>query len=110
MDKHNQATANDHSNLKVWLATSMLVMDVGHEICWLQFRDVGDGFVNTSVGHQHSKDVTNIEILSPTSTCRQHLCSLCDSTIKLKKKVVPRKMFKCGAAVNRIPKKLNQRY
>ena len=27
-------------------------------------------------GHEHSKDVTNIEILSPTSTCRQDLCSL----------------------------------
>ena len=31
---------------------------------------------NISVGHQHSKDVTNIEILSPTpQNCHQHLCS-----------------------------------
>ena len=31
---------------------------------------------NISVGYQHSKDVTNIEILSPTPKhCHQHLCS-----------------------------------
>ena len=57
--------------------TSMLVTDVGEEICWWQLWDVGDNFGHfgrqhplsfyISVGHQHPKDVINIEILSPTS-------------------------------------------
>ena len=57
-------------------ATSMLVTDVGNEMCWWQFEDVGDGFghfghqnplsLNISLGHQHPKDVTKILILSPT--------------------------------------------
>ena len=52
-------------------------------MCWSQFLDVGDGFgdfvhqyllsLNISVGHQHPKDVTNIEILSPIpKNCHQH--------------------------------------
>ena len=52
-------------------------------MCWRQLRDVGDRscrlchqrplFFNIGVGHQHSKDATNIEILSPTFTnCRQN--------------------------------------
>ena len=62
-------------------ATSMLVTDVGDEMCLWQLWDVGDGFgcfcrqhplsLNISVGHQQPKDVTNIEILSPTSVCHQ---------------------------------------
>ena len=46
-------------------------------MCWWQFEDVGDGFCHfrhqhplsfyLSVGHQHSKDVTKIQIQSPTS-------------------------------------------
>ena len=55
----------------------MLVTDVGDQMCGRQLLDVGDGFArfrhqhrpsfNASIGHQNSKDVTNIEILSPTS-------------------------------------------
>jgi len=56
-------------------------------MCWRQLWDVGDGFVcfyhqhplsfNISIGHQQSKDVTNIEVLSLTSkNCHQHLLSL----------------------------------
>ena len=47
-------------------ATSMLVTDVGDEICLQQLWDVGDGFgrfrlyFNIWVGHQHPKDVTKI--------------------------------------------------
>ena len=54
----------------------MLVTDDEDEICWRQLGDVGDGFgrfrhqdplsFTISVGHQHPKDVTNIEIPSPT--------------------------------------------
>ena len=50
----------------------MLVTDVGDEMCWRQFCDVGDGFVRFRPQHnlsfhinvklQHPKDVTNIEI------------------------------------------------
>ena len=65
-------------------ATSMLVTEVGDEMCW--FWDIVDGFgrfchqhplsFNISVGHKQPKDVTNIEILSLTSTnCHQHLYS-----------------------------------
>ena len=63
-------------------ATSMLVTDVGDEMCWRQLWDVGDGFVrfcyqhslslNISVGYQQPKDVTNIENLTLTSkNCHQ---------------------------------------
>ena len=55
----------------------MLVMNVGDEMCWWQLSDIGDGFdhfchqrplsFNINVGHQYRKDVTNIEILPPTS-------------------------------------------
>ena len=55
----------------------MLVTDVGDEMYWRQLLDVGDGFGHfghqhplsfyISVGHQHSKDVANIEILPPTT-------------------------------------------
>ena len=57
-------------------------IDVGDEMCWRQLWDVGDGFdrsrhqhplcSNIGVWHQHSKDATNIEIVT---TCHQHLCS-----------------------------------
>ena len=57
--------------------TSMLVTDVGDEMCWRQLLDVGDGFgyfdhqhqlsFYLNVWHQHSKDVTKIKILSETS-------------------------------------------
>ena len=68
------------------LATSMLVTDVGDEMCWRPHWDVGDGFrrffhqhslsFNINFGHQQPKDVTNIEILSLTSkNCHQHLWS-----------------------------------
>ena len=53
--------------------TSMLVTDVGDEMCWRQLWDACDGFrrflhqyplsFNISVGNQQPKDVTNIEIL-----------------------------------------------
>ena len=64
-------------------ATSMLVTDVGEEMCWRQLWDVGDDFgrfyhqhplsFNISVGHQHPKVVTNIENRSPTSTFDQYV-------------------------------------
>ena len=61
----------------------MLVTNVRDEIRWRQLSDVGDGFdcfrhqhpqsFNISVGYQHSKGVTNIEILSPAlQNCHQH--------------------------------------
>ena len=70
-------------------------IDVDDEMCWRQRWDVGDGFgrfrhqhplsFKISVGHQHSKYVTNIEMLSltpnnfnikpPTSILHQNLCS-----------------------------------
>ena len=43
----------------------MLVTDVGDEMCWCQLYDVVDGFGH--FGHRNSKDITKIEILSPTS-------------------------------------------
>ena len=69
------------SHPTIW-AISMLVTDVGDEMCWRQLWDVDDGFrrfrhqhplsFKISVGHQHPKDVTNIEILSLTSkNCHQ---------------------------------------
>ena len=56
--------------------TSMLVTDAGDEMCCLQLRDGIDGhrrfcykhplsFI-IGTGQQHPKDVTNIEIPSPT--------------------------------------------
>ena len=54
--------------------TSMLVTNDGDEMCWRKLWDLGDGFgrfchqhplsYNISFGHQQSKDVNNIEILS----------------------------------------------
>ena len=62
-----------HQNSRV---TSMLLTDIGDEMCWWQFKDVGDGFghfghqhplsLNINIGHQNPKDVTKILILSPT--------------------------------------------
>ena len=62
---------------------SMLLTDVGDEKCWWQLCDVSDSFGHfghqhplsfyISVGHRHSKDVANIEILSPKSTNRHQL-------------------------------------
>ena len=80
-------------------ATSMLVPDVGDEMCRRQLWDVRDRFhrfchqhplsFNISVEHQQPKSVTNIEVLSLTSkNCHHdkvtntsihlslHLCSL----------------------------------
>ena len=61
-----------------WRVTSMMVTVVGEEMCWRQLGDVGDGFGRSrhqhplsfyiSVEHQHSKDVTNAQKLSLTST------------------------------------------
>ena len=62
----------------------MLAKDVS-----LMSKDVDDGFghfrhqhplpFNFSVGHQHSKDDINIEILSPIpKNCHQNLCSRTD--------------------------------
>ena len=67
----------------------MLVTDVGDEMCWRQFLDVGDAFgyfghqhalsLNISVGHQDRNSVANIKIVinfkSPTSQFHQHDCS-----------------------------------
>ena len=60
------------------VVTSMLVLDVGDEMCWVQLKDVGDGFGHVS--HQHPLSFhtnlasdTNIEILSPTSKKRQRI-------------------------------------
>ena len=72
---------------KIYTAISEIVgyIDVGDEIFWRQLWDVGDDFcrfchqnplslsISISVGHQHPKDVTNIEILTPTlENCHQH--------------------------------------
>ena len=61
---------------KDFLAISMLVTDVGDELCWSQLWDIGDAFsyfyhqqpiyLNINVGNQLPKDVTKIFILSPT--------------------------------------------
>ena len=62
--------------------TSMLVMDVEDEMFWWHFKNVSDrlGFFNNqhsissniSVENQYSKNVTKIEIPSPTSkNCKQ---------------------------------------
>ena len=48
------------------LATSMLVTDVGDEMCWWQLWDVGDRF-NTLKSRQQNYFVTHIIIIqSPT--------------------------------------------
>ena len=64
------------------MATSMLVADVGDEMCWWQLWDVGGGFghfygkhplsLHLSVKHQPLKDVTNIEIQLPTLSHQHH--------------------------------------
>ena len=51
-------------------------------MCWWQLLDVGDSLgrfglqhqlsFSNGVGHQHSKNVTNIEILSPTLSHQHH--------------------------------------
>ena len=61
--------------------TSMLVTDVGDEMCWWQLYDVGDNFGHfgnqnllsfyISVGHQHSNDFK-----SSSSRCHRHHCHL----------------------------------
>ena len=63
------------TNLRT-MATLMLMIDAGDKMCWRHFQDFGDGFdrfrhqqplsFNISVGYQHSKDFTNVEILSAT--------------------------------------------
>ena len=83
-------------NEKTQGATSILVTDVGDEMCWRLFWDVGDVLAisvtnilylstlssgtniqkmlpTSKFCHQHPKIVTNIK--SPTSTRHQHLCS-----------------------------------
>ena len=68
--------------MKLESATSVLVTDVGNEMCWRQLWDVGYDFgrfchqhslsFNISFWHQQPKDVTNIEILSLTfENCHQ---------------------------------------
>ena len=62
--------------------STIQVTDVGDEMCWRQFWDVGDGFsrfchehplsFKITVGHQDPKDATNIEILSLTSKNCHH--------------------------------------
>jgi len=59
------------------LPANILVTYVGDEICGWQLWDVGKSFGHfgrqqslsfyISVGHQHEKDVTNMEFSSPTS-------------------------------------------
>ena len=69
----------ERCNPTVKRVTSKLMTDVADEMCWWRQKDVGDGLGDgfyhqnplsfcKSVEHQHSKDVTNIEIQSPTST------------------------------------------
>ena len=63
--------------MKKITVTSMLVTDVGDEMCWWQLVDVDDRFghfghrhplsFHINVRHQHSKHVTRTEILSSTS-------------------------------------------
>ena len=64
----------------------MLVTDVGDEMCWWQLQNIGDGFgvfdhqhllFHISIGHQHSKDVTNIHKSLPTQS-RQHQVTVGD--------------------------------
>ena len=66
-----------------FMLTSVLVTDVGDEMCWWRLYDVGDGFSNFDYQHslsfyinngdQQSKDIANLEIQSPTSTNRHQL-------------------------------------
>ena len=58
--------------------TSMLMTDVGDEMCWLQLYDVCDNFdlygnqdpIYYSFGPKHSNDVTSIEIKEYVWTSR----------------------------------------
>ena len=80
-----------HESFKL---TSVLVTDVGDEMCWWQLYDVGDGFSHfdhqnplsfyIGIGwfgptfkryRQHGNSVTNIYKLSPTLS-HQHHCHL----------------------------------
>ena len=71
--EHTQKVRNN--KYETW-AISMLVTDVGGDMCWRQLSDVGNGFrhffhqhplsFNINVGHQQPKDVIIIEILSLT--------------------------------------------
>ena len=57
---------------KTFFATSMLVMDFGDEMCWWQFKDIGDCFGH--FGHQHS---LSHERWAPTSKrCHEDLNSV----------------------------------
>ena len=59
-----------------WSVTSMLVTDVGDQICWWQVSDVGDRswMLMTDLIHEenHQHKVANIMILSPTSEIIHH--------------------------------------
>ena len=46
------------------LATSMLVTDVGNEMCWRQLRDVGDGFGRFRHQHPLSFHIANVTLTS----------------------------------------------
>ena len=67
-----------NSNIKtVFPVTSMLVTDVGNEMCWWQLQNFVDGFCH--FGHQHPLFTfafgTNLQQMSPTSKhCHQHHC------------------------------------
>ena len=74
----------ERRNPAVKRVTSKLMTDVADEMCWWQLLVVGDGLGDgfchhhplcfcISVEHQHLKDVTNIDIQSPTSTYRHQL-------------------------------------
>ena len=45
----------------------MLVTDVGDQMCWGQFKDVGNGF-----GHRDINSAANILKLSPTASHQHH--------------------------------------
>ena len=59
--------------------SSMLVTDVGDQMCWWQVWDVSDrfGMLMTNFIHcenrQHNDSVTNIWNRSPTNRCHQHI-------------------------------------
>ena len=52
------------------MTTSMLVTDVGDEMFWWQFKDVGD-----SLSHFGHQNLLSYSIKSPTSQCHQYYCS-----------------------------------
>ena len=69
------------SGYNMYVGDGPSLMDVKDEMsCW-QLCSVGESFdhfghqlsFSINVGHQHSKDVTNIKIQSPTSTNRHQL-------------------------------------